>query len=676
MRKFLLAFLFVLVPLAAFAQAEGGGQQLTRGQKLLMQNMMGAPVGPFSPHNVMTPAPEGSEDNFELVFGKDKPPEQESCWACSLVGGAYVYVFSFVFKLYGVIAPLVLNLMLLGFLFWFLWYVFYKILLKHEAKDGQFLRDMFIKCFVAVFVIGMLSVSPQRMFGYVVDPLISSGSGFARWILERSRQDTEIMGNPKSKEPKLAEINCEREGAFKVPMLAKVLNLDKVGMSPELREYERTFDSSLKNLVCITRDYSATFGKGVELGWKITTMGLTDLIASWSADKIAVWARLGTFLPQPVGTIVLVLSYAGQVLAWVGQIPNFLVFLMGFVILAAFFYVGFTYLAAVLDIIVRLALVCVMMPIALASLMFKETRDKLFAPLLFDAVKCAFRLAFLGVAMAITTYLLNELMTASFGFGKEESMNTLLKMLDEEGNILFGVLDWMGVSSIGLLGAMLANTGMISAIMFVTMCCFMLIKESLSMADTLADTIAKGGKGDTKVMEGLQALAKSSLVYLMSVKKSADLYFNAGKVRDRLATEDANVNSLAGGVSDDPLVARAQMLHAAAEGGDQWGSDIANRALRRDIKKLERELESRDEMTEEDKSAYEKENKRIARRYGLDVKKRNRGLLAAAEEVRERDGITNSERAQTPPVAGGGIERVEEARRRQAELDSVDEEGK
>jgi|GEM_PF-5298687 len=675
MRQFLLALLFVLVPLVAFAQAEEGGQQLTRGQKLLMQNMMGAPVGPFSPHNVMTPAPESSENNFELVdfFGKDKPAKLESCWACSLVEGAYVYVFSFVFKLYGVIAPLVRNLMLLGFLFWFLWYVFYKILLKHEAKDGQFLREMFVKCFAAVFVIGMLSVSPQRMFGYVIDPLIGSGSGFARWILERSRQDNEIL---KKANPGVNEINCENEEAFKVPMLAKILNLDKVAMSPELMEYERTFDSSLKNLVCITRDYSATFGKGVELGWEITMKGLSGLIQSWTADKAAGWVRLGGLIPGPVGIVVWVLSYVGQAAAWVGQIPNFLVFLLGFVILAAFFYVGFTYLAAVLDIIVRLALVCVMMPIALASLMFKETRDKLAAALLFDAVKCAFRLAFLAVAMAITTYLLNELMTASFGFGKEESMNTLLDLLKNENKFAFGIFDFAGGSSFKLLAALLANTGMISAIMFVTMCCFMLIKESLSMADTLADTIANGGKGDTKVMEGLQALAKSSLVYLMSVKKSADLYFNAGKVKDRLATKDANVNSLAGGVSDDPLVARAQMLHAAAEGGEQWDSDIANRALRRDIKKLERELESRDDMTEEDKSAYEKENKRIARRYGLKVKKSGRGLLAAAEEIREREGITGGEKSQTPPVAGGGIARVEEARRRQAELDSVDEEGK
>ncbi|MCR5506605.1 MAG: hypothetical protein K6F04_02015, partial [bacterium] len=179
----------------------------------------------------------------------------EKCWECKLVEGVYTYTFNFVFKMYNILSPIVYTLVLVFLAFWFLWIVWDNVIKAHMNFKGgnvfDFLKEIWKKLFTVLFVLTLLSRIPaNEMFSYTIDPIMSFGAGFGKWILVETRNDNEVMQNysnaiTKKKLPKYdcsdIKLSANTEAMF---------NINRVEAKDEMNV------DTLKNLICITAEYA------------------------------------------------------------------------------------------------------------------------------------------------------------------------------------------------------------------------------------------------------------------------------------------------------------------------------------------------------------------------------------------------------------------------------------
>ena len=81
------------------------------------------------------------------------------------------------------------------------------------------------------------------------------------------------------------------------------------------------------------------------------------------------------------------------------------------------------------------------------------------------------------------------------------------------GKALGNIFSFTGIQNLDVLSVFVFNPGILIAILFITLISFMLISESLKLADEFADSIKKGIGEDT-VLKGIKTLTLSTIKYI------------------------------------------------------------------------------------------------------------------------------------------------------------------
>ncbi len=394
-------------------------------------------------------------------------------------------------------------------MFWFLWLVWEKFI-KNPDKTNMFDigKTVVIKIFTVLFVWAMLMKVPAvEIFRYTIDPIMSLGAGFGKWILVETRNDNYILQNSK-----LPKFNCEDIKIDK--KVIDMLSVNNVSTNNDNLD-------TLKNLICITREYSNTYNTGLNLGFKIVHRGFIGLASGFGSKKVIDNSSMFTSLiPEKItSTIVIVVIGIVKLLLFYGAFINFIYIILGLGISIAFLYVAFTFITLVLDIVIQLALVAVMMPITIGSFAFSgndmvDLKGKLANQLFWNVLKISFRLIGIAISISISMFLLTELM--SYKFDNSNTLQTLYDVLINKQNLGQSVLQTVGLNTASLeLVKILINPGMFVAILLTTLISWMLLTESISMSDKFSSALYSG-VGDDNVFKGIQAILKSTFVFVRS----------------------------------------------------------------------------------------------------------------------------------------------------------------
>lgn len=445
--------------------------------------------------------------------------ELKNCWECNVIEGVYIYVFNFVYKMYEVLVPIIKNLLWLTLAFWFIWYIWTNVIKEQKGDVGSMLKDVFIKLFTYTFVLSMLALPAKTIFKYSIDVIMNAGPNFAKWVLVEARNDTEML---KLANGKIQNFSCND---IKLSDYAK----QALGSYEKTNTFGNDYneeEETLTNLLCITREYTNTFNAGTDLGFKIMArstiaMGefkLTELLydsPTGQGVELAIKGFLGAF--SWIYTIVMFFVKIWLTLTF---IANLVTFFIGLCITVGFLYILFTYLIIIFDVVIKLAMVGVMMPIAIGSWTFNNTRKQLSGKLFWDVVKCTFRLGFLSVSMTISTYLLNELLTTTFNAGPFDiTLTSLLEHLSGNGKIITSSTFLDGINLISkknkILITLITNPTIIISTLFVCLLSFTLLSKSMQMADKFSSAIGNGVQKDN-ILSGLKKLTISTIRYLNS----------------------------------------------------------------------------------------------------------------------------------------------------------------
>ena len=478
-------------------------------------------------------AKTGTDNFLTSVKSMDK------CWECKLVEGVYTYTFNFVFKMYNILSPIVYTVVLVFLAFWFLWFVWDRVIKSHiNFKGGSvfdFLKEIWVKLFTILFVLTLLSRIPaNEMFSYTIDPIMSFGAGFGKWILVETRNDNEIMQNYSNAitKKKLPKYDCSD-----IKLSSNTMNMFKVNSVDT--DDDMNVDT-LKNLICITGEYANSYTIGLNLGAKILTRGLIGVAETFVTEKIQENLNsLASFIPAagPLGWIYYLVKFLliiAKSLIIIGMGINLFIACIGLFIIIQFLYVGLTFITMILDIVIQLAFVGVMMPIVIGAWAFYgkdmlNLRGKLSGRLFWGVLRCSFRLAFLAVSMSISIFLLNELMTTSFDIDSGKTMISLYDSLDKN-------------TSKDILLLLISNVGLLIAMIFTTLVSWMLLTQSIQKADSFSNSLYSG-VANNNILEGLTKLTLSSIKYVTQhVKRDVDFYKTRKAAKDYIK-EGADKNN-------------------------------------------------------------------------------------------------------------------------------------
>lgn len=483
-----------------------------------------------------------------VLFASDTSSQQlQNCWGCNILEGIYVYVFNFVYKLYDKFVPILQKILIIAMAFWFIWYIWTNAIKEQKGNTFSFLKEVFVKLLAYTFVLSFLSLPAKEIFSYTIDPIMNMGPNFAKWVLTEARADTELFNV--STDSFLGGFKVQNFSCDDVKLSSyatKVLNhYQKTNLSvDEMSANEET----LRNLMCITREYENTYNAGSQLGLKIMAragigMGefkLLDFVYNTTAVQTIenlVLSKLGGW-----GILYTIIMFFIKIYLVITFLANVLTFFIGLCIAVAFLYIAFTYLLILLDIVVKLAMVGVMMPITIGAWTFKNTRGQLSKPLFFNVVQCTFRIAFLSVAMTISTYLLNELLTTNFNAGPFDiTLKSLLDSLGNDGKIVTASSIFNGVNLFSdtnqILATILLNPTIIISSMFVCLISYYLLSESNSMAGKFSSAIGSGVGEDT-ILNGLKNITISTIRYVKNgVSREANSYLKSEALKDKFNNE-------------------------------------------------------------------------------------------------------------------------------------------
>ncbi len=478
------------------------------------------------------------------------------CWECNLVEGIYTYTFNFVYKMYDILSSISYTLVLVGLGVWFLWLIWNNVIKKQEGDVYELLKGIFVKLFTILFVLTMLSKVPaNEIFHYTIDPIMNLGSGFAKWILIETRNENSVMQT----ENKLSNLSENTLPKFNCDDIQLSENISQMLRANSINPEDETNTNTIKNLICITREYSNTYNTGINLGFKIATTGLLGIAEnraiSLGTEKLQ---NLTSFIPNVIAFwVVNIAIFLFQGFLWFGWAMNFLVVVLGVGIALPFLYVAFTYITLIIDIIIQLAMVGVMMPITIGSWAFSSSdmvnlRSKLSEKLFWGILRCAVRLAFLAVSISISVFLLTELLTNTFD--TQYSVSSLFDYLNKKQTLGQNLVQWTGLNdnALGTLNLFLNNMGLFIAILFATLVSWMLLGESISMADSFSDSIYSGLKNDN-IFKGLKKITMSTINYIKNgAQREVNLYNKLDEVKKNLNKLKEPQNNDAKDVSDLP----------------------------------------------------------------------------------------------------------------------------
>ena len=423
--------------------------------------------------------------------------EVRKCWECNLIEGIYTYTFNFVFKMYKVLAPIIYDIALVLLLFSILWLIYKKVIKGDTGDFWDLAKDFFLKIFAMIFVWAMLlQVSAGEIFSYTINPIMNFGSGFGSWILKETRADNEIMSYYK-----VPMNNCED---IKISKNTS----DMINQNAANDDDAEMMEATIRDLVCITNEYSNSYTVGINLGFKLMVKGLKEFSVAKISEKVNNFIEnIMQFTPYKGFAIAIYIIL--QIFIYISYGITLLVVILGFGIATAFLYVAFTFLMAMLDIVIKLAMVGVMMPITIGSWAFSgkdiyNLRGKLSSQLFWSVLQSSFRLIFIAIAMSITTFLLSELMTTTFDTG-----NSIVSVKS-----IYDSLDYK--TGVEILHLFVSNTGMFVAILISTMVVWLLIGESISMADSFSSALFKG-TSDANILNGFKQLTFSTIETIFSV---------------------------------------------------------------------------------------------------------------------------------------------------------------
>ncbi|MDR1476876.1 MAG: hypothetical protein LBI17_01970 [Rickettsiales bacterium] len=375
-------------------------------------------------------------DRFADIAARDS----SQCWECSLIEGLYTYTFDFAYKIYDRLRDVVRPLLILFMCLWFVWYVWQNAIVKPQGSIGKMFGDVLKKLALFIFVLSMLALPPKEIFRWTIDPVMNAGTGLAKWIMVETRNNSAVLENRK-----LGRFDCSRVTLNKNTLLTLARNRAAAMTQDGIKDDEET----LRNLICVTMEYSNTYTIGVQFGFAIAEKGTLGygigFLAEGGYNNTAFQMLLTKLGPWKILVDVVVWIILG-----LGRFLNMLTIVLGGCIAVSFLYVAFVYVTAVIDIVVKLAMVGVMAPIALGSLLFENVRKDLFNRLVFNVVKCAFRISFLSVAISISTFLLNELMTMPFETGGKATVTIagLAKKVGFDVVVDYGsLMDRVGLSN-------------------------------------------------------------------------------------------------------------------------------------------------------------------------------------------------------------------------------------
>ncbi len=447
------------------------------------------------------------------------------CWECDIVSGIYAYTFNFVFKMYKHLSDTIFLIITIFFLFWFLWFTWEKIIKNADKLDAKTMAmTIFKKIFAITFVFAMLSVPPQTIFQNTIDPIMNIGSGFGKWILEATRDE-----QPNIQNISVPKFNCENiEISNQITTMLTANNVDG----------DTTNLDSLKNIICITREYSNTYNTMLYVGFNIITAGFTGIIENKATRAILSNTTEGldfakNFIPEPtirsvVQGIVIALKFVGYLLLGPYYL-NILLVIFGITFVGLFLYVAFYFLTILIDIIIKLALVAVMMPIAIGSLAFYgddmvDLKSKLSSQLFWNVLKISFRLVGLAIAIGISMFLFTELL--HYDFSDSNNLLNISKLKLGTLEILYEsfmnptlasrILQGVGLSfSTYNLVAFLLTPSVVVAILLVNLVAWMLLHEAMSLADRLSGSLYSG-VNDDNVMKSLRGILKSTFTFVKS----------------------------------------------------------------------------------------------------------------------------------------------------------------
>jgi hypothetical protein len=388
-------------------------------------------------------------DRFADIVARDS----SQCWECALIEGLYSYTFDFAYKVYGRLSGVVRPLLILFMCLWFVWYVWQNAILKPSDSIGKMFGGILKKLALFVLVLELLALPPKEIFRWTIDPVINAGTGLAKWIMVETRNNSAVLENRK-----LGRFDCSRVELRGNTLRTLAKNRAAAVTDDGIRDEEET----LRNLICVTMEYSNTYTIGMQFGFAIVKKGTlgyaTGFLAEGGYNNTAFQILLAKLGPWKILVDVIVAIIIG-----LGRFLNMLTMVLGGCIAVSFLYVAFIYITAVIDIVVKLAMVGVMAPIALGSMLFENVRQSLFNSLVFNIVKCAFRIAFLSVAISISTFLLNELMTMPFETSGKANVTiaSLAKKLGFDVVADYGsLMDRVGLSnSLGGLSARHESSG-------------------------------------------------------------------------------------------------------------------------------------------------------------------------------------------------------------------------
>lgn len=443
----------------------------------------------------------------------------QNCWECNIIEGVYIYVFNFVYKMYAVLVPIITNLLWLALAFWFIWYIWTNVIKAQKGDTGSMLKDVFIKLFTYTFVLSMLALPAKTIFKYSIDIIMNAGPNFARWVLTEARNDTEML---KLSNGQIRHFSCDD---IKLSDYAKKA-LDNYAKADTFGDDYNEEEETLTNILCITREYTNTFNAGTDLGFKIMARSAIAMgefkLAKLAYDspvgrvsELAIQTALGPYL-----WIYSIVMFFVKIWLTLTFLANLVTFFIGLCITVGFLYILFTYLIMIFDIVIKLAMVGVMMPIAIGSWTFNNTRKQLSGKLFWDVVKCTFRIGCLSVSMTISTYLLNELFTTNFNAGSFDiTITSLLEHLSGNGKIITSSTFLDGISLISkknkILLTLITNPTIIISTLFVCLISFSLLSKSIQLADKFSSAIGSGVQNDT-ILNRLQKLTISTIRYINS----------------------------------------------------------------------------------------------------------------------------------------------------------------
>jgi hypothetical protein len=391
-------------------------------------------------------------DKFEDVASRSAA----QCWECSLIEGLYSYTFSFVYRMYGHIADAVRPLLIIFMCLWFVWYVWENAIVKPQGEIGKLFGDVIKKLFLFVFVLVMLSdkMPPKEVFRWTIDPVMNAGTGLAKWILIETRNNAAVLENSKvgRYDCSKIELSANTEAALAGHRADSVT---RDGLEDE--------EETLKNLMCVTMEFSNTYTIGAQFGFAIVRQGALGFATGYGVEAGYNSGIVQAALLMAVGKWKILIDILLGVVIFMGRFLNLLTIAIGGCVVVAFIYVAFTYLTAIIDIVVKLAMVGVMMPVVIGSMLFENVKKELFDKLLFNIIRCAFRIAFLSVAVSISTFLLEELMTMPFSTSNGASM-TITRLVKSFGFDLVvdrgSMMERLGVSrDIGALSMRYESSG-------------------------------------------------------------------------------------------------------------------------------------------------------------------------------------------------------------------------